>query len=181
MLTQRAGSKPTNVLSALLRARWPGNSSSELRLRVDHKTSCPAGAQPPDSQWQKSVVPHRREIEAPCLLPALGSGRLIRPIARAAPRRSGANGRLPSREDRATRGCREIFPGPPVSDKKEAAVPAQRCPRWRCSVAKRWPRALPCEFHASLRLTTSIARAATSEFPPAEDIYRLRRSRPRPA
>ncbi|KAG0506020.1 MAG: hypothetical protein Udaeo_06100 [Candidatus Udaeobacter sp.] len=172
MRTQMAGSKPTNVLPALLRARSPGNSLGALRLREDHKTSCPSGAQPPDSQWQKSVVPHRREIEAPCLLPVPGSGRSIRPIARAAPRHSGANGRPPSREDRAIRGRREIFPGPPVSDKKEAAVPTQRCPRWQCCVAKRWPRALPCEIRVSLRLTTSIARAATSEFPPAEDIYR---------
>src|SRR5438477_12061867 len=172
MRTQRAGSKPTNVLSALLRARWPGNSSSALRLRADRKTSCQAGAQPPDSQWQKSVVPHRREIEAPCLLPALGSGRLIRPIARAAPRHSGANGRLPLREDRATPARREIFPGPLASDKKEAAAPAQQCPRRQCCVAKSWPRALPYEIRASLRLTTSIAPAATLEFPPDEDIYR---------
>src|SRR5206468_9956497 len=82
---------------------------------------------------------------------------------------------------RAIRGRREIFPGLPVSDKKEAAVPVQRCPRWQCYVAKRWRRALPCEIRASLRLTTSIARAATSEFPPAEDISRRLHSTPRPA
>src|SRR4029077_4583281 len=172
MLTQRAGSKPTNVLPALRRARSPGNSLSVLRLRADRKTSCQAGARPPDTQWQKFAVPHHKEIAAPCRLPVAGTGRSIHPIARAAPRHSGANGRPPSREDRATRGRHEIFPGPPVSDKKEAVVPAQRCPRWQCYVAKRWPRALPCEIHASLRLTTSIARAAISESPPAEDIYR---------
>src|SRR6476620_6136062 len=181
MRTQCADSKPTNVLRVLLRARWPGNSLGALRLREDHKTSCPDGAQPPGSQWQKSVVPHRREIEAPCLLPAPGSGRSIHPIARAAPRHSGANGRPRSREDRATRGHRMIFPGPPASDKKEAAVLTQRCPRSLCCVAKMWPRALAGEIRASLRLTTSIARATISEFPPAEDIYRLRRSTPRPA
>src|SRR6476646_4607221 len=172
MRTQRAGSKPTNVLRVLLRARWPGNSLGALRLREDHKTSCPDGVQPPDSQWQKSVVPHHREIEAPSLLPAPGSERSIRPIARAAPRHFDANGRPPSREDRATRGRRKIFPGPRVSDKKEAAALTRRCPRWQCCVARRWPRALPGEIRASLRLTTSIARATTSEFPRGEDIYR---------
>src|SRR4051794_29183822 len=181
MQTQRAGSMPTNVPPVLPRARWPGNSLGALRLREDHKMNCPDGAQPPGSQWQKSVVPHRREIEAPCLLPARGSGRSIHPIVRAAPRHSGANGRPLSREDRATRGRRKIFPDPPVSDKKEAAVLTQRCPRWQCCVAKRWPRALPCEIRESLRLTTSIARATTSEFLPDEDIYRRRHSMPRPA
>src|SRR6267378_7744840 len=81
------------------------------------------------------ISPHHREIAAPCRLLVAGSGRSIHPIARAAPRHSGANGRPPSREDRATRGRREIFPGPPVSDKKEAVVPAQRCPQWQCYVA----------------------------------------------
>src|SRR5258708_28610924 len=57
---------------------------------------------------QKSFVLHRREIEAPCLLPALGSWRLIRPIERAAPRHSGANGRLPSREDRSEEHTSEL-------------------------------------------------------------------------
>src|SRR5206468_9320456 len=178
---QRAGSKPTNVLAALLRARSPRSSLNALRLRADRKTRCQAGAQPPDIQWQKFAVPHHKEIAAPCRPPVAGSGRSIHPIARAAPRHFGANGRPPSREDRATRARREISPGPPVSDKKEAAVPAQRCPQWQCCVATRLPRALPCEIRASLRLTTSIARAATSEFPPAEDIYRRRRSTPRPA
>src|SRR5205809_7386817 len=120
MRTQRADSKPTNVLPALLRARWPGSSLSALRLRADHKTMCQAGAQPPGTQWQKFAVPHRKEIAAPCRLPVAGSGRSIRPIARAAPGRSGAYGRPLSREDRGTRVRREIFPGHIVSEYMEA-------------------------------------------------------------
>src|SRR5207249_10724203 len=90
--TQKAGSRPTNVLPALLRARWLGNSLSALRLRADRKTKCQAGAPPPGSQWQTFAVPHRTKIAAPCRLQVAGFGRSIRPTARAAPRRSGANG-----------------------------------------------------------------------------------------
>src|SRR5947207_2692679 len=172
MQSQRAGSKPTRVPPALLRARWPENSLGAPRLRANRRTKCLVGVALLDTRWKKSAVPHRKEIAAPCRLPVVGTGRSIRPIARAVRRRPGASAPLRSPEDQTTGAPVEEAPVPLVAREMQAAARAPGFPQWQCFAVKRSPRVPRADVRAPLRLTTSIAKAAPSGFPPAENIYR---------
>src|SRR4029077_17595382 len=137
MQSQRVGSKPTSVPPALLRARWPGNSLGAPRLRANRRTKCLVAVAPLDTQWQKSAVPHRKEIAAPCRFPVAGTGRSIRPVARAVRRRPGASAPLRSPEDQTTRARVEEAPVPLVAHEMQAAARAPGFPQWQCFAAKR--------------------------------------------
>src|SRR4029077_1974072 len=127
---------------------------------------------PLDTRWQKSAVPHRKEIAAPCRFPVAGTGRSIRPVVRSVRRRPGASAPLRSPEDQTTRARVEEAPVPLVAHEMRAAARAPGFPQWQCFAAKRSPRARRADVRAPLPLTTSIAKAAPSGFPPPENIYR---------
>ena len=160
MQSQRAGSKPTSVPPALLRARWPENSLGAPRLRANRRTKCLVAVAPLDTQWQKSAVPHRKGIAAPCRFPVAGFGRLIHPVARAVRRRPGASAPLRSPEDQTSRARVEEAPVPLVAREMRAAARAPGFLQWQYFAAKRSLRARRADVRAPLRLTTSIAKAA---------------------
>src|SRR5437016_3980732 len=170
--SQKAGLRPTNVPPAPRHGRWLGNSLDVPRLRANRRRSCRVAVPPLDTQWQKFAVPHCKEIAARCHLPVAGSERSIRATARVARRRPGASAPPRLLEDRTTRARVEEAPVPLVPREMRAAARVRGFPRWQCFAARRSPRAPRAGIRATLCLTTSIATATPSGFPPAENTYR---------
>src|SRR5262249_52430344 len=142
------------------------------RSRANHKTKYRVGVALLDTQLRKSDAPHRKEIGAPYRFRVAGFGRSIRSIVRAAQRRPGGSARPRSPEDPATHAQVAEAPAVLVAREMRVAVQVRRFPRWQCFAAKRCRQAPRAAIRAPFRLTTSIATATPSEFPPAENIYR---------